>query len=46
MRWMREDPAAAKEYVQGSTGLSDEAKERILEGRSIWDGRRGRDRGR
>lgn len=41
MRWMREDADAAKAYVQGSASLSDEAKERILEGRSMWDGRRG-----
>lgn len=38
MRWMREDPAAAKAYVEASTTLSDEAKERIVEGRGMWGG--------
>lgn len=38
MRWMREDPAAAKAYVESSTDLSDEAKERITEGRGMWGG--------
>lgn len=43
MRWMREDPAAAKSYVQSSTALSDEAKQRIAEGGNMWGGdRRGR----
>ncbi|MGL5019881.1 MAG: hypothetical protein ACRDBP_17225, partial [Luteolibacter sp.] len=43
MRWMREDPVAAKAYVETSPNLSDEAKERIVEGRSMWGdrGRRG-----
>jgi hypothetical protein len=41
MRWMREDPVAAKAYVESSTSLSDEAKERIVEGRGMWGGRRG-----
>lgn len=41
MRWMREDPEAAKAYVNSSTTLSDEAKERILEGRGMFDGGRG-----
>jgi hypothetical protein len=43
-RWMREDPEAATSYVQGSTVLSDDAKERILEGGNFWG--RGRGRGR
>ena len=38
MRWMREDESAAKEYVQSSTVLSDEAKQRITEGRGMWGG--------
>jgi hypothetical protein len=38
MRWMREDPTAAKAYVESSTDLSDEAKERITEGRGMWGG--------
>ena len=32
MRWMREDEAAATAYVQQSTAISDEVKERILSG--------------
>lgn len=38
MRWMREDPEAAKAYVEASTDLSDEAKQRITEGRGMWGG--------
>lgn len=38
MRWMREDPTAAKAYVAASTSLSDEAKQRITEGRGMWGG--------
>jgi hypothetical protein len=38
MRWMREDAPAAKAYVEASTSLSDEAKKRITEGRSMWGG--------
>ena len=38
MRWMREDPKAAKAYVETSTDLSDEAKQRITEGRGIFGG--------
>ncbi len=41
-RWMREDETAAKTYIQQSTTLSDDAKERILEGRGWWGGGRGR----
>ncbi len=37
-RWMREDADAAKAYVQQSTTLSDEAKQRITEGRGMWGG--------
>ena len=43
-RWMREDEAAAKAYVNQSTALSDEAKQRILDGGNMWGGR-GRGRG-
>jgi len=39
MRWMQEDPAAAKEYIQNSTSISDGAKERILSGRGPFGGR-------
>ncbi len=45
MRWMREDPTAAKAYVEASTDLSDEAKERITEGRGMWGGGGGRGQG-
>jgi len=41
-QWMREDEAAAKAYIQQSTALSDEAKQRVLEGRGFGGrGRRG-----
>ena len=42
--WMREDPDAAKTYIQQSTAISDNAKQRIIEGRGMWGGR-GRGRG-
>lgn len=42
-RWMGEDEAGAKAYLEQSTLLSDEAKERILSGDG---GGRGRGRGR
>ncbi|MCU0777168.1 MAG: hypothetical protein MUF86_05810 [Akkermansiaceae bacterium] len=45
-RWMREEPEQAKTYIQQSTTLSDEAKERILSGEPMWGGGRGRGRGR
>lgn len=45
-RWMREEPEQAKTYIQQSTTISDEAKERILSGESMWGGGRGRGRGR
>lgn len=41
MRWMREDADGAKAYVASSASLSDDAKERIIEGRSMWGGRGG-----
>ncbi len=40
-RWMREDAAAAKAYVQASTAIPDDAKQRILDGRGMWGGGRG-----
>lgn len=43
-RWMREEPEQAKSYVEQSALLSDEAKERILSGESMWGGGRGRGR--
>lgn len=42
MRWMREDEAAARAYIQNSTAISEGARERILEGRGMWGGRGGR----
>ena len=43
-RWMREDEAAAKAYIQQSSTISDEAKQRILAGEGWWGGRGGRGR--
>ncbi len=40
MRWMQEDPAAAKTYVQNSTAFSADQKQRVAEGQSIWGGGR------
>ncbi len=37
MRWMREDPTAAKAAVEASS-LPDDAKQRITEGRGMWGG--------
>ncbi|RYD19324.1 MAG: hypothetical protein EOP88_19425 [Verrucomicrobiaceae bacterium] len=37
MRWMREDADAARAAVEASS-LSDDAKERIVEGRGMWGG--------
>lgn len=39
MQWMREDANAAKDYIQQSTVISDEAKQRLQEGRGFWGGR-------
>ncbi len=41
-RWMREDEAAAKAYIQQSTTIAEDAKQRILEGGGMWGGRGGR----
>jgi hypothetical protein len=41
-RWMREDPTAARAYIQQSTALSDDARQHILDGRGAAGGRRGR----
>ena len=42
-RWMREDREAATSYIQESTTLDDNAKQRLIEGRGGWGGRgRGR----
>lgn len=46
-RWMQEDETAARAYVESSTALSDEAKQRILNGEGGGPGRGfGRGRGR
>ena len=37
-RWMREDSAAAKAYIQQSESLPEPAKQRILDGRGMWGG--------
>lgn len=37
-RWMREDATSAKAYVEQSTTLSDDTKQNIIEGRSMWGG--------
>lgn len=43
MQWMQTDPEAAKAYIQSSTTISDEAKQRLQEGggRGGWSGRGG-----
>jgi hypothetical protein len=38
MRWMREDPAAARAHIQQSSDIPDGMKERLLEGRPMWGG--------
>jgi hypothetical protein len=38
MRWMQEDPAAAKTYVQSSDAFSPEQKERVAAGQPLWGG--------
>jgi hypothetical protein len=40
MRWLNEDPEAAKKGIAASTALSDETKQRISEGRGAWGGSR------
>lgn len=46
MRWMGEDAQAARSYIETSTTIPDDAKERILEGRGMWGGRGGPGGGR
>jgi hypothetical protein len=43
-RWMQEDKAAATEYINSTDSISAEMKERILSGRPMWGGDRGRGR--
>ncbi len=45
MKWMREDAPAAKAYAEASTDLSDDVKQRIVEGREGWGGGRRRGQG-
>jgi hypothetical protein len=45
-RWMQEDSAAATEYIQSSTAISEEAKQRIIEGGGRGWGGPGGGRGR
>jgi hypothetical protein len=40
MRWMQEDPVAAKAYVQSSDAFSTEQKERVAAGEPLWGGGR------
>lgn len=44
MKWMREDPVAAKEYIQTSTDVPDDMKKNLIDGGGNWGGR-GRGRG-
>lgn len=37
-QWMQSDPEAAKAYIQQSTSISDEAKQRLQSGRGMWGG--------
>jgi hypothetical protein len=41
-RWMREDAPAAKAYVEQTTAIPEDSKQRILEGGGMWGGGRGR----
>lgn len=44
-RWMQEDKEGATQFINGSTAINDDMKERLLSGRSMWGGdRRGRGR--
>ncbi len=44
-RWMREDEPAAKAYVEQTTAIPEDSKQRLLEGGNLWGGGRGRGRG-
>ncbi len=44
-KWMTTDPAAAKAAVQASTSLSDEVKQRVMEGGDVFRGFGGGGRG-
>jgi hypothetical protein len=46
-RWMQEDKEGATEFINGTSAISPEMKERLLSGQPMWGGRdrggRGRD---
>ncbi len=44
-RWMREDEPAAKAYVEQTTAIPEDSKQRNLDGGGMWGGGRGRGRG-
>lgn len=46
MTWMREDPVAAKEYIQSSADFPDDMKQRLADGGGLWGGGGGGGRGR
>ena len=41
-RWMQEDKAGATDFINGTTAISPEMKERLLSGQPMWGGGRGR----
>ena len=40
MRWIQEDPTAAKDYVQSSDAFTADQKARVADGKSLWGGGR------
>ena len=42
MRWIQEDPTAAKAYVQSSDAFTADQKARVADGKSLWSGGGGR----
>ena len=40
MRWIQEDPTAAKAYVQSSDAFTADQKDRVAAGKSLWGGGR------
>lgn len=39
-RWMQEDKDGATQFINGSTAINDDMKERLLSGRPMWGGDR------
>lgn len=37
-RWMQEDKPAATEYINGTTSIPDDMKQRLLSGKPMWGG--------